>query len=61
MTPEEFRRAGHELIDWIANYRESIESLPVRAPVAPGEVRAKLPDAPPETPLEGKRVPPEPG
>ena len=24
MTPEEFRRAGHELIDWIADYRERV-------------------------------------
>ena len=52
MTPEEFRRAGHELIDWIADYRERIESLPVRAQVAPGEVNSLMPDTPPETPLE---------
>jgi aromatic-L-amino-acid decarboxylase len=52
MTPEEFRRAGHELIDWIADYRQRVESLPVRAQVAPGEVRALMPDTPPDTPLE---------
>jgi aromatic-L-amino-acid decarboxylase len=52
MSPEEFRRAGHELIDWIADYRERIESLPVRAQVAPGEVNSLMPDTPPETPLE---------
>lgn len=50
MTPEEFRRAGHELIDWIADYRESIPQRPVRAQVEPGQVRASLPAAPPTEP-----------
>ena len=43
MTPEEFRKAGHELIDWIADYRQQIPSLPVRAQVEPGEIRGALP------------------
>ncbi len=47
MTPDEFRKAGHALIDWIADYRERIPDLPVRARVAPGEVRKALPVAPP--------------
>ncbi|HVU25028.1 MAG TPA: pyridoxal-dependent decarboxylase [Opitutus sp.] len=47
MTPEEFRQAGHQLIDWIADYRARVGELPVRANVAPGDVRAKLPSAPP--------------
>ncbi|HWA87162.1 MAG TPA: aminotransferase class V-fold PLP-dependent enzyme [Opitutus sp.] len=47
MTPEEFRRAGHELIDWVADYRARIAERPVRARLAPGEVRARLPHAPP--------------
>ena len=51
MTPEEFRRAGHQLIDWIADHRERIESLPVRAPVEPGDVSAAMPKTPPESPL----------
>ena len=46
MTPEEFRKAGHALIDWIADYRQRIPELPVRAQVQPGEVRAALPVAP---------------
>ncbi len=50
MTPEEFRAAGHELIDWIADYRASIETRPVLAQVAPGEVRSMLPDVPPTEP-----------
>jgi aromatic-L-amino-acid decarboxylase len=49
MTPEEFRKAGHELIDWIADYRQKIPDLPVRAQVKPGDVRRALPeDAPDE-------------
>ena len=50
MTPEEFRREGHRLIDWIADYRATIADRPVMASVAPGEVRAALPAAPPEDP-----------
>ena len=50
MTPEEFRIAGHRLIDWIADYREGIEQMPVRAQVGPGEIRAKLPNTPPRDP-----------
>ena len=47
MTPEEFRRAGHELIDWIADLRAGIESLPVRAQVGPGDVRGRFDVEPP--------------
>lgn len=49
MDPEEFRRAGHELIDWIADYRQRIPELPVRAQVEPGQVRSSLPATPPTT------------
>ncbi len=48
MSPEEFRRHGHEVVDWIADYWTRLPGLPVRSPVAPGDVRAGLPDAPPE-------------
>ncbi len=50
MTPEEFRKAGHQLIDWIAGYRARVAELPVMARTAPGEVRAQLPTAPPTAP-----------
>ena len=36
MTPEEFRRHGHALIDWIADYLERIERSPVQPDVEPG-------------------------
>ena len=48
MGPEEFRAAGHELIDWIADYRARIPELPVQAQVGPGEVAGKLPANAPE-------------
>jgi aromatic-L-amino-acid/L-tryptophan decarboxylase len=47
MTPDEFRRAGYAAIDWIADYMRQVETLPVLAQVQPGEIRAKLPPAPP--------------
>src|SRR5437868_764354 len=50
MTPDEFREHGHKLIDWIADYRESIAARPVRAATTPGEVRASLPAEPPTEP-----------
>jgi aromatic-L-amino-acid decarboxylase len=50
MTPEEFRRAGHDLIDWIADYRERVSraEFPVMARTAPGALRAALPVSPPQ-------------
>ena len=48
MDADEFRKRGHELVDWIAHYRETLEDLPVMSRVAPGEIRARLPAAPPE-------------
>ncbi len=47
MTPEEFRHHGKEVIDWIADYYERIESFPVMSRVFPGDVRASLPEVPP--------------
>lgn len=48
MTPEEFRRNGRALIDWIADYLERVETFPVLSQVEPGAIRAKLPPMPPE-------------
>ncbi|HEY6768924.1 MAG TPA: pyridoxal-dependent decarboxylase [Candidatus Sulfotelmatobacter sp.] len=47
MTPDEFRRHGHAVVDWIANYQSRIESFPVLSQVKPGEIRASLPAHPP--------------
>ncbi|HVX42835.1 MAG TPA: pyridoxal-dependent decarboxylase [Mycobacteriales bacterium] len=49
MTPDEFRTHGRQVIDWIADYMERVESLPVLSAVEPGEIRSRLPEHPPET------------
>jgi len=48
MTPEEFRRHGHAIVDWIADYRRDVATYPVMARTAPGDVKRALPAAPPE-------------
>ncbi len=46
--PEEFRKQLHELADWVADFRENIESLRVAPDEKPGAIRAQLPKQPPE-------------
>ena len=48
MTPEEFRARGHQLIDWIADYRARVAEFPVMARTAPGDIRRQLPSSPPD-------------
>ena len=48
MTPEEFRRYGHQAIDWIAEFLEHVERYPVLPPVKPGELTDALPRHGPE-------------
>jgi len=47
MDTQEFRRLGHQMVEWIASYRERMADLPVMSPVSPGEIRRQLPAAPP--------------
>src|SRR5664279_856018 len=47
MTAEQFRQHGKEVVDWIADYYERVESLPVLSQVRPGAIRHSLPDNPP--------------
>ncbi|MEO8369364.1 MAG: pyridoxal-dependent decarboxylase [Candidatus Solibacter sp.] len=50
MTPDEFRRLGHQMIDRIADYRANVAQYPVMARTAPGEIKAALPADPPQSP-----------
>ena len=50
MPAEEFRVEAHRVADWVAAYRERVAGFPVRARVRPGEVAARIPDAPPDEP-----------
>ena len=48
MSAEDFRRYGHEVIDWIADYFGRAETYPVLAQIEPGRLHSQLPSAPPE-------------
>jgi aromatic-L-amino-acid decarboxylase len=50
VTPEDFKKHGYQVIDWIAEYIEDIEQQRVTSTVQPGEVRAQLAEHPPATP-----------
>ena len=53
MSPEEFRKQGKQMIDWIADYYENIEKYPVLSQVKPGEIKNQLPDS---APLESESM-----
>ena len=48
MSTDEFRRYGHQLVDWIADYRSRVEDLPVLSQSKPGELRDALPERAPD-------------
>jgi aromatic-L-amino-acid decarboxylase len=48
LTPEEFRRYGYQVIDWIAGYLDNAGSYPVLPAMQPGDLAAQLPAAAPE-------------
>jgi aromatic-L-amino-acid/L-tryptophan decarboxylase len=50
VDPEEFRRFGYRVVDWIADYRARAAEHPVMSRVEPGRIRAGLGAAPPESP-----------
>ncbi len=47
MSPEDFRRWGYAVVDWVADYQRRVASLPVLSQVQPGQIRASLPAEPP--------------
>ena len=48
MTIDEFKNNAYKVIDWIADYYKNVDSFPVLSQAAPGDIRAQLPDHPPE-------------
>jgi len=48
MNKEDFRRFGHEFVDWIADYFERVEDFPVLAAIEPGDLKAQLPESAPK-------------
>jgi len=50
MTPDEFRKHAHELVEWMASYMENVGKYPVKSQVSPGEIFKKLPGKPPLKP-----------
>ena len=49
MTKEDFRRFGHEIVDWIADYYENIENFPVLSQIEPNWLKNNLPTVAPKT------------
>ncbi len=50
MTPDEFRKHAHELVEWMARYMENVEIYPVKSAVKPGEIFRQIPDTAPSDP-----------
>src|SRR5262249_53589521 len=48
MPDDEFRRCGYQLVDWIADYFEHIDTFPVLSQVQPGWLKQNLPASPPQ-------------
>ncbi|TMC95248.1 MAG: hypothetical protein E6J11_13895, partial [Chloroflexi bacterium] len=46
MDTEAFRRYGHEVVEWMADYLANVGSYPVLARTAPGDIQRSLPTKP---------------
>ncbi len=56
MDPEEFRKLGKEVVDWIADYLKNAEKYPVFSQVKPGDIKKQLPIAPPTSPERTENI-----
>lgn len=50
MSADEFRRLGHLVVDWLADYRQNVAQRPVSCTSEPGALLARLPEDPPAQP-----------
>ncbi len=53
MSVDDFRRHGHEIVDWIGDYLARVEKYPVLAQIEPGELKAQLS---PSAPTHGEKM-----
>lgn len=51
MTPSDFRKAAHEMVDWMADYMDNVASYPVKPQMVPGDIKKQLPV---KAPLDGQ-------
>jgi aromatic-L-amino-acid decarboxylase len=56
MSPDEFRKNGHAVVEWVANYLEHVDEFPVFSTAKPGEIASMLPDSAPEDPESFDRL-----
>ncbi len=50
MSPEEFRAAGHTVVDWLADFLSHPEAVPVLSRAQPGDLIDRLPVSAPDLP-----------
>jgi aromatic-L-amino-acid decarboxylase len=50
INPEEFRKYGKDVVDWIADYLKNTEKYPVFPNIKPGDIKKQLPASPPPSP-----------
>ena len=46
---KEFREWGYKFIDYLADYFDTIEELPVKSKAKPGDIKAKFKEAAPKS------------
>ncbi|QDG50409.1 aspartate aminotransferase family protein [Persicimonas caeni] len=56
MNSDDFRKYAHQLVDWMADYLETVGERRVVPDVEPGEIREQIPGAPPEEAEPFERV-----
>jgi aromatic-L-amino-acid/L-tryptophan decarboxylase len=56
MPLEEFRKNGHQLVDWIAEYLKDIEKYPALSKVNPNDIFKRIPETPPQNGEELENV-----
>jgi len=59
MSPEEFRKYGYQLVDWITEFFRNIDGIPVLPDVQPGDIRQKIPAVPPKNGESFERILPD--